>query len=258
VLFAALALGCLALALLLLWLRPDGRSQRARAVGATPSASVTATPAAALSAAEGAGARVPHDARPEGGPTGARSAPSEPAAQPAALALVHGRLALDGAAPDAGRFRLRAADGSWEGGGALDVAGRFALGAVPATALELSFELVDLEPLDARRLILPRVELRARPGEGEPLELEWRTTPLNLRVASDAPEGRRAWIEIEGPNTHARFESDEAGKAALAVVGAGTFVFRAEQRSGWSGESVLELEDDAELDTLVIQLSPPR
>ena len=51
---------------------------------------------------------------------------------------------------------------------------------------------------------------------------------------------------------HARFATDDTGKAALALVGAGHFVFRATQPDGRSGEAALEVEPGAELDTLVI------
>ncbi len=188
-----------------------------------------------------------------------------PAGEPVAtsatpeLATVSGRLTIDGLAPDGGRVRLRAVDASWEAAAVLDYEGRFGFTAVPARELTLAFELLDLEPLDARQLLLPEVGVRPQPGQAEDLQLDWKTRQVNVRVVSDAPEGCRARVQLEGPRYAASLETDDAGKAHLGLVGDGSFRFRAVQRSGREGESELELAGDSDLETVVIHVAlPPR
>lgn len=185
--------------------------------------------------------------------------PAEPEAAPAGSgpATVSGRLTIDGLAPDEGRARLRVVDGVWAALGVLDHEGRFGFADVPAQALVLAFELVDLEPLEARQLLLPEVEVRPEPGASEDLQLDWRTRQVNVRVVSDAPEGCRASLRLTGPHTSASLETDDAGKARLSLVGDGTFRFHALQRSGREGESELELGGESELESVVIHVAPP-
>ncbi|NOT30383.1 MAG: hypothetical protein HOP15_08040 [Planctomycetes bacterium] len=75
---------------------------------------------------------------------------------------------------------------------------------------------------------------------------------------SDSPEGCQARVHIEGPRYQTSIETDDEGKARLSLVGAGTFRFRAVQRSGREGEAVLELEADADLDSIVITTALPK
>ncbi len=198
------------------------------------------------------------------GPDPARvSVALEPLAEPEAAPIssvpgtVFGRLTIDGLAPDGGRARLHAADGPWAALTGLDHEGRFGFADVPAQALLLTFELVDLEPLEKRQLLLPEVEIRPEPGASEDLQLDWRTRQVNVRVVSDAPEGSRASLRLTGPHTSASLETDDAGKARLNLVGDGTFRFHALQRSGREGESVLELAGESDLESVVIHVAPP-
>ncbi len=255
-------LACAGLAVLLcgLWFslrRPSagGRASAAADVPAPEGSAELRAPERAPAELAPAREPVPEDL----GELGERSddpagAAPQPAAEPAAVA---GRLVLDGVAPDGGRLRLRAADGSWEGAGALDPEGRFHLSGVPARELELAFELLDLEPLEPRLILLPEVVLHPQPGATEELTLDWRTTHVNVRVLSDAPEGCRARVSVTGPSTDASFETNDDGKARLRLVGEGRFRFHAVQRSGREGESELELAPDGELESVVIQVRPP-
>jgi hypothetical protein len=257
-----LLLACVGLAVLLcgLWFsvrRPSagGRASDGADVPAPESSAELQRPERVAAELAPARERVPEDLDELGersdDPAGAAPLP---ATEPAAVA---GRLVLDGVAPDGGRLWLRAADGSWEGAGALDPEGRFHLGGVPARELVLAFELLDLEPLEPRLIFLPELVLHPQPGATEELTLDWRTTHVNVRVLSDAPEGSRARVSVTGPRTDASFETDDDGKARLRLGGEGRFRFHAVQRSGREGESELELAADGELESVVIQVRPP-
>jgi hypothetical protein len=182
----------------------------------------------------------------------ARTAPAPASAEPAALA---GRLELDGAPPlDGARVHYHCAASELEGWTAFDAEGRFRIAGLAPGRLTLAFALPSP---NERVLLLPEQELELAPGQTRELALVWRTKQVNVRVDGDLGGWNRARVHLTGPGYDADFETGDGGKAELALVGSGSFVFRAEHRSGMRGEATLELDAEAELESLVIPLAVP-
>jgi hypothetical protein len=166
-------------------------------------------------------------------------------------ATLGGRILLDGAPAAGGRVVARAEAGGWERATQVDPSGRFWLGAVPAAALELAFELPS--PSE-RELLLARVGLTPVAGSNEDRLFDWRSVQLNLRVlgAAAGSAGASASLRIEGPRLAARLETDARGKANLSIVADGVLRFEAVRADGSRGEAALDLATIDDLDSLVI------
>lgn len=167
---------------------------------------------------------------------------------------IEGRLSLDGSPPQPGaRVVYRSADGR-EGWTPLDPEGRFRIEA-PAMELVLVFEVQSASP---RLLLLPRQEARAAPGAATRLDLDWRTRQVNLRVVGAADGWNQASVHLTGPGHDDRFATGDDGKAGLDLVGSGLYRFEAVHPTGRRGEATLELQPDAELESVLVTLRDSR
>jgi hypothetical protein len=193
-------------------------------------------------------------------PGAVRESLQDPASKPAAASdaptriAFSGRLTLDGVAPSEAFVRFRAGDGTQEGSRRLDGEGRFTLELAPTPALTLEF---DVPLAGGRAPVLPRWTGPVEPGAA-PLELAWRLAHINVRVHGDPGDWNQAEVQVLGSGCEARFESDEKGKSKLSLVAPGHYRFEARHRSGLVGEAELDLTEDSDLETVVIQLASPR
>lgn len=169
-------------------------------------------------------------------------------------ASLAGTLRVDGEAPWRTAIHAVSEDGAWEARATADSDGRFVLDDVPAVPLrlELVAEPGRMEAFEGRVLLLPVVSVTPAAGAREPLVLDWTSRHVNVLVVDDEPLVTPARVELEGPSYATQFVTGENGRARLALIGSGTFVFRAELPSGRRGEVEVELGEDEELDTVVV------
>ncbi len=233
-----------------LWLPFPRRKETARVLAESEPAPIEAAAvrppelaAPTLAALRVAAGRESGDERARESLAGAPAAEDAPA-------TIAGRVILDGRPPLAGgRILFRSDDGTRAGSVLVDHEGRFWLQARPSEELVLSF---DLEPSDQRVLLLPEQRIRAS-GPTTELDLDWRTKHVNLKVFGDGAGGNRAQVDVAGPDCAASIETGDDGRAALTLVGAGLFTFRAVLPSGRRGEATLELVEGTDLDSVVIE-----
>jgi hypothetical protein len=230
-----------------LFVHGDG-TRRGPGAGARDDVFVRTTPSEALLAASGGTVEREAVAAPIE-PTRDASTPSEPPGP------IEGRLSLDGSPPPPGaRVVYRSADGEREGWAPLDPGGRFRIEA-PAMELVLDFEVQAASP---RLLLLPRQEAKAAPGAATRLDLDWRTLQVNLRVVGAADGWNQASVHLTGPGHDDRFATGDDGKAGLDLVGSGLYRFEAVHPTGRRGEATLELQPDAELESVLVTLRDSR
>jgi hypothetical protein len=115
-----------------------------------------------------------------------------------------------------------------------------------------------MEAVEGRVLVLPEVVVTPAAGTHAVLDLDWTSRHVNVLVMDEEPLVTPARVELEGPSYAASFVTNEHGKARLALVGGGSFVFRAELPSGRRGEVAVELDDGEELDTILISTASTR